>query len=438
MTLMIIDGVVCSARKGMELEPKEDVLQSAKDQKDQEITANKAKRLFPADKFKTSLQEVGKLTSHDVLTLEENQAVSLYCENYLDTAIAQGVEKIRAGTKFAHGDKTYTLPRTIEVVRDAKTGKKVPYIALNKIKNLDKLIGSGATKRVKLAVNLEDGTLHVRYTCLDSQLARKELEVSASHKVGLPIHGYLSFTSKKKPDEKIIGAFHASDFFPTTAKEVKMLAVYQPFAKAGDLISACESKLFEKMNMLQKLIVLETAFEQLESIHQDKIVHADIKPDNILLVEENGMLVSKIIDMERSHPAGRRDPKLGQTINANLPYRSPELLAAGQWDVYEGSPTEDLWAIGITFQPLFVPSKSAKECRSAGYKNNKQAMLSLINARISQGETSLIDKSCIPKNGMKLDDNSIQYVFWKLLQFDPANRISASAARATIKALRTI
>lgn len=57
-------------------------------------------------------------------------------------------------------------------------------------------------------------------------------------------------------------------------------------------------------------------------IHNKRIVHADIKPDNILVVRKSG-LHANIIDFDCSFFESKR-PKLGEELNGDLVYLSPE------------------------------------------------------------------------------------------------------------------
>ena len=57
-------------------------------------------------------------------------------------------------------------------------------------------------------------------------------------------------------------------------------------------------------------------------IHNKRIVHADIKPDNILVVRKSG-LRANIIDFDCSFFESK-SPKLGEELNGDLVYLSPE------------------------------------------------------------------------------------------------------------------
>lgn len=57
-------------------------------------------------------------------------------------------------------------------------------------------------------------------------------------------------------------------------------------------------------------------------VHEKRIIHADIKPDNILIVRRDG-LRANIIDFDCSF-FEQKSPKLGEDLNGDLVYLSPE------------------------------------------------------------------------------------------------------------------
>jgi len=87
-------------------------------------------------------------------------------------------------------------------------------------------------------------------------------------------------------------------------------------------------------------------------IHEKKIVHADIKPDNILVVRRNG-LQANIIDFDCSFFESKR-PKLGEELNGDLVYLSPEgFLHIAE---VESNLTckMDVFALGLLFHQYFT------------------------------------------------------------------------------------
>lgn len=87
-------------------------------------------------------------------------------------------------------------------------------------------------------------------------------------------------------------------------------------------------------------------------IHDKKIVHADIKPDNILVVRHNG-LQANIIDFDCSFFESK-SPKLGEELNGDLVYLSPEgFLHIAEVESNLGCKM-DVFALGLLFHQYFT------------------------------------------------------------------------------------
>jgi serine/threonine protein kinase len=88
----------------------------------------------------------------------------------------------------------------------------------------------------------------------------------------------------------------------------------------------------------------------LQSLHNNKIVHGDLKLDNILLQKSpDGGFLAKVIDFDSSYVVG--SPPSSEEILGDPPYYSPELL-----DYIQGRSTpdslttaSDMFSLGIVF-----------------------------------------------------------------------------------------
>lgn len=389
-------------------------------------------RVFPKEKFLESLLESkGKLSQKQI------EAVQIFCENHLDTYIKQGADKIRAGTGFTHGSTSYTLPRTIEIVTDPATRKKMAFLALNKGMSVrkqhpqkDRLVGDGASKRAKCALSLENGSLASRLTFEDTPKARAEIEflLKQGEKLEcLPVLGVLHFTSKHSTNARN----------QRLAKKPDKIALYQPLAKHGDIQIACTKGVFNRLTLPQQLYLCEIALKRLGAIHQNNLVHCDIRPENILIHEERE-LDSRIIDFEYSKPPGEydraKDPECGQ-----LAYLSPELLSAVSNQTYRNDPARDMWSIAMSLHRILYGSSSYINPRyeqAVGLKR-ASAMLGVIATRKEAGEPSLLDKCAVSKTpDGQMDKSTLAYFFWNLLQFEPKDRMNATQAYEAMRAMR--
>lgn len=82
-------------------------------------------------------------------------------------------------------------------------------------------------------------------------------------------------------------------------------------------------------------------------LHAQNIIHADIKPDNILVVYR-GFLQAKVIDFDCSF-FEKDKPKLGEELNGDLVYLSPESFLHIAEVESNLSAKMDVFALGILF-----------------------------------------------------------------------------------------
>lgn len=97
--------------------------------------------------------------------------------------------------------------------------------------------------------------------------------------------------------------------------------------------------------------VLEGILNGLEHLHEQGIIHEDIRPSNIVLHEENGVITPKLINFSSKFFSKERI-SLGDhhfSYKQTVVYMSPEQL----WDgtICNGT---DLWALGIMLHLLFT------------------------------------------------------------------------------------
>jgi len=84
------------------------------------------------------------------------------------------------------------------------------------------------------------------------------------------------------------------------------------------------------------LHILQQALAGLEAVHRYRVVHRDLKPDNIAVGER-----ARLIDFGLATPAVSRDPRLRNVGFGTPTYMAPE-QAAGPV-----GPTADVWSVGV-------------------------------------------------------------------------------------------
>jgi serine/threonine protein kinase len=137
---------------------------------------------------------------------------------------------------------------------------------------------------------------------------------------------------------------------------------YQPLA-SGDLFEKIENEKFSQTKALKWFYDILCG---LVVLHQQNIIHNDIKPENILIIEEkHGISRAVIADFgfitrDSSAPChwGTRQFKAPELVNGSIPC----------------SKAGDVYAAGLVMLELFVPKKRVIEqtLEKSGYTNFKQ------------------------------------------------------------------
>lgn len=89
--------------------------------------------------------------------------------------------------------------------------------------------------------------------------------------------------------------------------------------------------------------IFRQVVEAVQHLHVNKIVHRDIKDENVIL-DENGTV--QLIDFGSA--AYLREGKKYDTFCGTLDYAAPEVLQGKKYD----GPPQDIWALGILLYTL--------------------------------------------------------------------------------------
>ena len=103
----------------------------------------------------------------------------------------------------------------------------------------------------------------------------------------------------------------------------------------------------------KKILILKTATHSLDILHKLKIVHGDLKPNNILIKERRKeFFTSKLIDFDNSYISGE-PPIVRDDIVGDPAYYSPELedyiLNREHVNGSDVSVQSDIFALGLIF-----------------------------------------------------------------------------------------
>jgi serine/threonine protein kinase len=142
------------------------------------------------------------------------------------------------------------------------------------------------------------------------------------------------------------------------------------YVKVMDRIDATPMPAAHTLTGHQLIVILRTLVFSLRLLHGKHIVHGDIKPDNVLLLQTaEGMFVSKLIDFDEAYVVGQ--PPLPEHIVGDPVYYAPELLRYIKRDpslpadaMFTAS---DIFSLGLLIHALLVGDVPAFDRSKAKY-----------------------------------------------------------------------
>ncbi|XP_065370906.1 calcium/calmodulin-dependent protein kinase kinase 2 isoform X2 [Calliphora vicina] len=269
------------------------------------------------------------------------------------------------------------------------------FLQLNQYKLMDQ-IGQGSYGLVKLAYSEEDSTHYAMKILSKRRLLRQ---------AGLMKRGPKKSTSPLDRVYREIAVLKKLDH-PNVVKLVEVLddpvedSLYMVFelVKQGEVLSVpTKNPLSEE----RAWSVFRDTLLGLEYLHYQRIIHADIKPGNLLLTECGRV---KIADLGVCNEFIGEDATMTNGSTAGTPaFRAPESLNVGQ-NIYCGK-AADIWALGATLYALVY--------------GNVPFVASSVPALYEKIKNQELSFSENPKTSVELRD-CIQC----MLKKDPADRIT--------------
>jgi len=105
----------------------------------------------------------------------------------------------------------------------------------------------------------------------------------------------------------------------------------------------------------QRLVLLKSVAHSLKILHDLRIVHGDLKPDNVLIKRTELGYTSKLIDFDSSYMAGKPPP--ATEIVGTINYYSPELLSYIQEESVDATQlgtAADMFALGLIYSEFLT------------------------------------------------------------------------------------
>ena len=163
------------------------------------------------------------------------------------------------------------------------------------------------------------------------------------------------------------------------------------------------------------------------SLHKGRMIHADLKPDNILFMKtDNGTVTAKIIDFDSGF-LETDPPGPGETIVGDFHYFSPEACRSIWGAEVELTCKMDIFALGVLFHQYFageLPGFNAEESTYSGEAAAKGEVLA-VSDRLPGDIRQLVQKM--------LDNDPAQRptameVYHALIKIAPAPEPASCAA----------
>lgn len=162
-------------------------------------------------------------------------------------------------------------------------------------------------------------------------------------------------------------------------------------------------------------------------IHEKKIVHADIKPSNILVVRKNG-LWPYIIDFDCSF-LEHKCPKLGEELNGDLVYLSPEGFLHIAEEESNLSCKMDVFALGLLFYEYLtgkLPGFDAEEYQyayEAVLDDHPLDVQGIVNASCRQVIAQMLEKRPEDRPDMRTVFHSLNNILLQTLKRTPPEHV---------------
>lgn len=127
---------------------------------------------------------------------------------------------------------------------------------------------------------------------------------------------------------------------PDTFESTDAYMMLQEYAPYGDLLEAIPPQ--RGLDEIRVKSCLAQVAAALSFLHSKRLVHGDVKPENVLLFDKD-LTVAKLSDFSRT----RRRGSLVRKNARSIPYSPPEVSQALENESFALEPSQDSWHFGV-------------------------------------------------------------------------------------------
>ena len=329
----------------------------------------------------------------------ESPAVSSLPSSSVNLQEISHINDIGSGALVSRAPKEAGLKNSYKNFGEGDT------FTVNEIKyTVEKTLGAGGWGSVYKCWFFDDGEkIYVAIKVQDAQRSSDKLLTE------------VKFLDRLKEDDNVVNFYSAQLGKEDNNEYLFIVQEYLGETTLEDFIKKNKAPFKEKLDVAKKLL------EALRDLHQQKIMHCDLKPNNIMVIKaSDGTYSVKLIDL--AFAVDNRDAVLSAGTDL---YLSPEKLSAPNAKLYDIDflLRSESYTLGLILLDLLYPDRE-----KVPYIKNED-----LEGKLRLSIQPLLDdmQRLFNDNGAKSKDD-LQFLIQlrQLLEYHYANRLSVASGKA--------